>query len=195
MKAAAPSRLASSGLWRRVKGIGLERFELLRETGGWTIRGTIIALGERGPAEARYTICCDAAWRTQTTDISLREASGARSLRVRADQGHWFENGQEKKDLAGSVDIDLGWSPSTNTIAIRRLDLPLGSLSGPLTMAWVRFPELTIEPSAQEYRRVDRLRYRYTSGNGFSALIDVDGEGLVVEYEGVWQRVVETHKD
>jgi len=183
--------LVRTGIWRWVNGNGLERFELLRNTKGWTIRGTIIVLGERGPTEAAYTIICDAGWRTERADISLRDDSGTRVLRVAADNGRWFENGEERKHLAGCIDIDLGWSPSTNTVAIRRLNLLVKTRSGPLTMAWVRFPDLTTQPLTQEYERIGERRYRYTSrGGAFSAAIDVDDQALVVDYEGFWKRAV-----
>jgi hypothetical protein len=189
----SPRRTVRTALWRWLKGTGLERCELVRDTAGWTIRGTIVTLGERGPAEATYTVSCDPEWRTERADISLRDDSGARALRLVATNGRWFENGQEKKSVAGCVDIDLGWSPSTNTIAIRRLNLGVGARSGPLTMAWVRFPDLTVGPLGQEYERLEDRRYRYTSRGGrFSAVIDVDDEGLVVDYEGLWQRAPET---
>jgi hypothetical protein len=48
MKPPPCSRLVFSGLWRRVKCAGLERFEPLRETSGRGIRGTIIALESPG---------------------------------------------------------------------------------------------------------------------------------------------------
>ena len=66
----------------------------------------------------------------------------------------------------------------------------MGESSGPLTAAWIRFPELAIEPLPQEYRRLSERRYRYTSrGGAFTAEIDVDEHGVVVDYQGVWQRV------
>jgi len=169
----SPPKTVRTAVWRWLKRTGLERCELVRDTAGWTMRGTIVTLGERGPAEASYTISCDPEWRTERADISLRDDSGARAL--------------------GLVDIDLGWSPSTNTIAIRRLNLRVGARSGPLTMAWVRFPDLRVGPLAQEYERLEERRYRYTSrGGAFSAVIEVDDDGLVVEYEGFWQRARET---
>jgi hypothetical protein len=189
----SPPKTVRTAVWRWLKRTGLERCELVRDTAGWTMRGTIVTLGERGPAEASYTISCDPEWRTERADISLRDDSGARALGLVATSGRWFENGQENKSVAGCVDIDLGWSPSTNTIAIRRLNLRVGARSGPLTMAWVRFPDLRVGPLAQEYERLEERRYRYTSrGGAFSAVIEVDDDGLVVEYEGFWQRARET---
>jgi hypothetical protein len=186
----AVSRIIRSGLWQWLTGPGLERFELVREEGGWRVRGTIVAFGESGPAEVVYSWSCDKAWQTQRAEISLRDESGERALHIIAENGRWFENGHEKRPLAGCVDIDLGWSPSTNTIAIRRLNLPIGARSAPLTMAWVRFPQLMLEPLPQEYYRVGERRYIYASrGGGFRAALDVDEEGLAVEYEGYWRRV------
>jgi len=178
-------------MWRLVKGTGLERFELIQDSTGWTLHGTVLALAQRGPAAAIYTVSCDAEWRTLSAVISLADDSGNHALRIAASHGHWRVNGEEAKHLAGCIDIDLGWSPSTNTIAIRRLNLPIAARSTPMTVAWVRFPELTVEPLKQEYERIGAHRYRYTSrGGGFRAAIDVDADALVTEYEGVWQRVL-----
>ncbi len=179
-------------LWRWVRGTGLERFELLREDAGWVLRGTILALGERRSDEVRYEVSCDSAWSTRRVDVTLFEAGVERSLRLSVEDGRWYESGRERETVRGCIDVDLGWSPSTNTLPIRRLNLAVGESSGPLTAAWVRFPELAIEPLPQEYRRLSERRYRYTSREGaFTAEIDVDEHGVVVDYQGVWQRVEE----
>jgi len=99
-------------------------------------------------------------------------------------------NGREEEPLRGCVDVDLAWSPSTNTLPIRRLALAVGARRE-VTAAWVRFPELTLEPLAQEYERLAERRYRYTSAGGtFTAVLDVDDDGVVLEYAGGWQRVM-----
>ncbi len=93
-----------------------------------------------------------------------------------------------RDDLAGCIDVDLGITPSTNTLPIRRLNLQVGE-SADVTAAWVRFPELTVEPLAQRYTRLDERRYRYESTTGFSAELEVDELGLVVRYGDIWERV------
>lgn len=154
------------------------------------MKGAIIALGENGPAHVEYSISCDTAWRTRRARVVLRDSSGERSLLVKTDKGRWFENGRQKKSVTGCTDIDLGWSPSTNTIAIRRLALRVGERSDPVTAAWLRFPELRLEPLTQEYERLGDLRYRYVSRKGaFRAIIVVDADGLVLEYERYWRRI------
>ena len=99
---------------------------------------------------------------------------------------------QECEPVRGAVDVDLGWTPFTNTLPIRRLSLAVGQKSGPVTAAWVRFPDLGLEPLTQEYERTAARRYRYTSGGGsFAADLEVDDDGLVIDYSGIWTRVPE----
>ena len=133
---------------------------------------------------------CDGAWRTRGASITLLHDGRERSLELTAADGRWSANGSDQPALRDCLDVDLEWSPSTNTLPIRRLDVPIGGTSGPLRMAWVRFPALTIEPLPQDYRRTAQGRYHYTSGGGsFETDIDVDDEGLVLRYEDGWQRV------
>jgi len=182
--------LLQSCLWRWLPRTGLERCELLREGPDWILKGTILTVADEGPVEARYEVRCDPGWTTRSVDVSLIQGTGERSLRLGVRDGRWYEGETEHPSVRGCLDVDLGWSPSTNTLPIRRLMLEVGAGSGSLTMAWVRFPELTIEPLAQEYRRLSERTYRYSSrGGSFNAEIEVDEQGLVAAYEGVWQRV------
>jgi len=104
------------------------------------------------------------------------------------EDGRWQISGRERIDLQGCTDADLEISPSTNTIPIRRLGLPIGG-SRELRAAWVRFPQLTIEPSRQRYTRLAEDRYRFENvDSGFSAEITVDEVGLILHYPGLWGR-------
>jgi len=94
------------------------------------------------------------------------------------------------KTIVGAIDIDLGWSPSTNTLPIKRLKLEIGQTSGEFIAAWVHFPELTLQPLPQEYVRLTDRQYRYSSRSGaFVANLSVDDDDLVLDYEGFWERV------
>jgi hypothetical protein len=190
---AKTEQLVQACLWQRMKGAGLERFELLKARGGWLLRGTLLAMEQKSPAEARYEIACDAQWRTQRAKVWLRANQGERSVNLSSRNGRWRVNGKPAEGLAGCLDIDLGWSPSTNTLPIRRLGLAMGEASGPVTAAWVSFPDLHVQPLPQEYRRISARVYRYTSQGGeFQADLLLDDHRVVVDYEGLWQRVKET---
>ena len=187
---ASVPQLIRTGLWQWLQSPGLERFELLRARDQWILRSTILTLFEGGPAEARYEIVCDRTWRTRSAEISTNDGNNERRLRVQTKNGRWYENDQPNETVNGCIDIDLGWSPSTNTLPIRRLRLEVGQSSGPVMAAWVRFPDLTLQPLSQAYVRVSDQQYRYSSrGETFVAQITVDDEDLVLDYEGFWQRV------
>ena len=185
-----PGKIIESGLWRWLTGTGLERFELIRADDGWVLGGTILARPE-SPTEARYRIVCDPQFRTRLVQITLRDSGGERRLEIATKNGRWYANGDEVASVQGAIDIDLGWSPSTNTLPIRRLGLEVGQSSGEIRAAWVRFPELTLKPLPQEYRRLKEREYLYMSRSGaFQAKLLVDDYGLVIEYERFWQRVM-----
>ena len=110
--------------WKRVEATGLERFELEGDATTWTLRGTILLLHQGAPFEARYELTCDPAWRTRAVTVDVRGPLGGRSLRLTAEDGRWRdEKGTEIEAFRGCVDVDLSWSPSTNTLPIRRLGL------------------------------------------------------------------------
>ena len=183
-------RVPVTCLWKMLQGTGLERFELQESAERWFLRGTILHLHEKQPIEVRYSIECDSAWHTLKAGIAVREGNRERSLRIETDGKCWTANGDYQPQLDGCIDIDLGWSPSTNTLPIRRLNLKDGEGSGIIVAAWVKFPELVLEPLPQEYQRMSERSYRYSSRGGtFTANLLVDGDGLVEDYEAFWTRV------
>jgi len=91
--------------------------------------------------------------------------------------------------VAGCLDVDLAFTPATNILPLRRLRLAVGE-SREMTAAWVRFPDLSVEPLAQRYTRLDEGRVRYESRDGaFTAELEVDELGLVERYPPLWERV------
>jgi hypothetical protein len=76
-------------------------------------------LAANAAAEAKYEIVCDHSFRTRRANVSVRDATGERTLQIATENGRWYENGRENKTVIGAVDIDLGWSPSTNTLPIK----------------------------------------------------------------------------
>jgi hypothetical protein len=115
---------------------------------------------------------------------------GAASVRVnvaRDSAGRWLLNGEECPAVAGCVDLDLNFSPVTNLLPIRRLGLAVGQ-SADVQAAWLRFPEFTLEPLPQVYRRTGETSYRYESADGaFVAALTVNAAGLVTRYPGFWE--------
>jgi hypothetical protein len=101
--------------------------------------------------------------------------------------GQWQLNGVEKPEVTGCIDLDLNFSPSTNLLPIRRLDLKIGQ-QAEVKAAWLRFPNFELEPLSQVYSRLDEFTWRYSSNDGkFVRNLKVNEFGLVTDYPGLWQ--------
>jgi len=98
----------------------------------------------------------------------------------------WWVNGEERPEVARCIDVDLNFSPSTNLLPIRRLDLAIGE-SAEVKAAWLRFPSFALEPLDQVYRRISADAYRYESAGGsFVRDLQVNAAGFVTDYPDFW---------
>ena len=175
-------------LWRRLDRPGAESAQVFRRGDRWHLVGSAVFAHEARACRLDYSVICDGAWRT--VSASVRGWIGTDDVEVDVAvtaPGQWTLNGGECADVAGCVDVDLNWSPSTNLLPIRRLRLAPGQEAS-VRAAWLRFPSLALEPLDQRYRRLDESRYRYESAGGsFVAVLDVNDAGLVIHYPGFAQ--------
>lgn len=179
----------TSIIWRRIDRPGMERAELAASPDGYRLSGTSLFTLDEAPVEIRYSITLDGAWRTRVVGVHVRTDAENRSVALRSDgDGNWEAEGRPVPDLSGAVDIDLAWTPATNTIAIRRLGLGVDE-HAETSVALVPFPEREVSARSQSYERVAERRYRYTSGD-FSADLTVDEHGFVTTYPGIWTALI-----
>ncbi|HUP53958.1 MAG TPA: putative glycolipid-binding domain-containing protein [Methylomirabilota bacterium] len=173
--------------WRRTDEIlADEHCTLAVRGGGLSLIGTVLGSEDGVPVRTEYRVLADGAGLTSAVHVRDLRGFDQRTLTIeRSSKGAWTVDGVAAKALKGCTDIDLGCSPSTNTLPIRRLPLAIGG-SSTIQAAWVRFPELDVVKAAQTYTRVDEFTYRYASGD-FTAELTVDDDGLVATY-AVWER-------
>jgi hypothetical protein len=166
-----------------------EQMVLSRVKQGYAFSGIVLAAEAGVPLRVIYRVACDANWRTRMCAIEQIFGAERKSLLLERRGNHWLVNGARDPALDGCSDVDLGLSPSTNTLAINRLGLGVRG-RGEIKAAWVRFPGLDVVPAAQSYQRLSKRRYLYRNlGSDFKAVLDIDDAGLVVLYEGIWQRI------
>ena len=174
-------------LWQGLAAPSMERFIVGPADSGFAFSGVIVQAHEKTPYVARYMIRVDESWGTRSVEVDL-EDGGRRHLSLNADgQGHWIRDGESLSDVDACIDVDLEWSPSTNSLPIRRLGLNVGE-SRTISAAWIRFPSLEVERLEQTYERLSDQRYRYRSGR-FTADLAVDDDGLVLQYGANWKAV------
>ena len=177
-------------VWKNLLLDGRDYCCLWHTAEGWLLKGTVVGvLKDHRPMQARYEIYCDENWVTHRVQVERTIGSDVKSLALSVEsRGTWRSSGQELHDIHGCDDVDLALTPATNTLPIRRLNLKVGR-SESVIAAWVKFPELTVQPLSQHYTRLGKDTYRYESNTGFSAEIVVDDLGLVTTYPGGWERI------
>jgi uncharacterized protein len=177
-------------LWRWLDGSGMEHCRLSEEAAEPALTGGVVVSHDEVPWQIEYEVRCDKRWRTRAVTIRAHAGVMPRELTLEVDaHDRWTVSEEERPDLNGCLDVDLGFSPSTNTLPIRRLDLGVQQ-SASIDAAWVEFPSLTVRRLSQRYTRLDEQTYRYENGpTGFSAELTVDSHGLVVSYPPGWERV------
>jgi hypothetical protein len=176
--------------WCRVDVRGREDAHIERAADGWRLTGDLDVDEAAAKARLRYRIECDPRWRTRTALVEGDVDDRPFRVALAGDgSGLWTRDGAPLPELAGALDIDLGFTPATNTLPIRRLLLEVGE-SAPVLSAWLRFPELRLELLQQSYTREAEQVFRYRAlvdGAPFVARLDTDRFGRVVRYEGLWE--------
>jgi len=173
----------SSYVWRGLEYDGLERLRL--EEGGM-VRASSVIDSARG--RYAYELTAESDWTFRR--LQLEALAGERTLTIAFDgRGGWEVDGVVRNDLSGAVDLDLAITPFTNTLPIRRLGLEVDD-EADVTVAYVSFPDLEVTLDEQRYTRLDEDRYLVESlDSDFSREIEVDFDGVVVDYPGLFERL------
>jgi hypothetical protein len=179
--------------WRRLDVAGREEASAARTAVGWGLTGELDVEESGVSFHLHYEIELDDAWCTRAVLIEGTRDGALVHFELAADgSGHWLRDVVPADDLDGTIDIDLGFTPATNTLPIRRLDLAVGERAT-VRCAWLRFPELRFEALEQTYVREAEQRFRFLAlidGEEFSARLDTDPFGRVLRYEGLWEAEV-----
>jgi uncharacterized protein len=182
-----PRGIAHAVLWRRLFGAGHDACSVVRTDCGWEIEGAAAFKADDGPAWLQYNVACDDGWMTQRGRVSGWVGSSAVDLSIsRAENGVWSVNGGPIHSAEGVADLDLGFTPATNGVAIRRMSLGVGG-SANVVAVWLDGSDWIFKLLSQSYARIAEDTYRYASPiHGYEADLRVDPFGWVVDYPGLW---------
>ena len=154
----------------------------------WRLEGAAAFLHDDQPVRLDYAILCASDWRTRYVHVHGSVGTETVDVTIEAgDDGSWRLNGDLNPMVAGCIDIDLNFSPSTNLLPIRRLSPKVGERVA-VRAAWLRFPSFKLEPLEQTYSHLADDLYRYESAGGsFVAELRVSAAGFPLHYAGIWR--------
>ena len=181
-------RDAESIVYRCIYLNGHEYCRVYSHNEHWRLSGTAVFVRDNKPTRLQYEIECDSAWHTLNASVfgQLKEDEIDLAITVDAER-RWRLNGEDQPNVLGCIDVDLNFSPSTNLLPIRRLNLSVGQQAS-VKAAWLQFPSFKLELLEQTYIRLSENTYRYLSAGGsFSSELTVNEFGLVTNYPGIWE--------
>ncbi|MGV8853238.1 MAG: putative glycolipid-binding domain-containing protein [Devosia sp.] len=134
-----------------------------------------------------YKIKLDEAGQSRT--IRLERTDGAVLELFSDGAGNWTDDRADPlPGLRGCIDIDISASPLSNSLPLWRCDWIIGQPQR-FAMAWIDTEAMTVQRHEQIYTRLDDSQFRFQSAQGsFERLITVDGDGLVLDYPGLFTR-------
>lgn len=161
------------------------------------------------PYRLEYTLDAAENFVTRRLDVTVEGEGWTRRISLTHDgNGGWgcgFETagrtdlppaGGDVSAVHGALDCDLGLSPLTNFMPVRRHRLHERPGKTDFLMAWVSVPDLGLHASAQRYehvrRQADRSVVRFFDLGlhpGFVADLELDADGLVLVYPDLARRV------
>ena len=180
-------------MWAPWEGPGLEHLRLVTSDDGVVANGLVIGLEAGRPFRISYEVRCDERWRVREVRVATPDSERPVIELLANGEGRWNGRGAEPlPELDGCIDVDISATPFTNTLPIRRLGLQPGK-STDVEVAYIRVPELLVGLERQRYGcledQTDRGHYRFEAlPSGFTASLPVDGDGLVIDYPGLFRR-------
>jgi uncharacterized protein len=135
-----------------------------------------------------YEVDCDGKWRTREGLVQGWVGAHRLDLRIkRAPDGTWTLNGQVVPQLDGCVDLDIGFTPATNLLQLRRVALQVGQTAD-VPVAWLDVSVGILDRLQQRYeRRTEELYWYEAPRFDYFALLQVSVVGFVEKYPNLWE--------
>lgn len=179
--------VVATAFWRRLDTEGHDCCALVQCADGWRLDGRAVFLHGDLPCALAYRVHCDTGWRTRRADIDGSVGFERLSLDIRQTGADaWTVNGTPQPEAAGCIDLDLGFTPATNLIAIRRLQPGADADTEAVAAYYLEFSQ-ALGRIAQTYRRTSETTLGYAApGHEYRAKLVVARSGFVRHYPGLW---------
>lgn len=176
--------------WRKLDSPGHDSCRFFQLADGYRLLGAAVFLESGLACHLQYDVVADPGFRTRSATVAGFVGTTPVDVRIRAIGGErWEVDGRNDPRLAGCLDVDLGFTPATNLLPLRRLALRVGQ-EADAPAAYLAFPAMQFTVLPQHYRRLSRTEYAYESPSfGYHATLRVSPIGAVVQYPGLFEMV------
>jgi hypothetical protein len=184
------TRLLRTFFWRRLDQPGHDICRLFRTADGWRLAGIAVFFEPGRAYDLGYEVTVDKRWHTQSATVSGHSGGNDIELKIHPIDGKLWQIGTSQTPMTTDcLDIDLGFTPATNMVAIRRLALRVGQ-EAEAPAAWLNYKTMRLTTLPQRYRRIDKARFQYQAPTvGYSGVLQVSTIGAIVSYPGLFKLV------
>ncbi len=183
------SQFTATCRWRLIPGVGLEHLHINSCENNIIASSVVIGENDQSQFAVRYTIICAPDWTVRS--FTLENTQG-NSLALNSDgEGNWFDQyGTAIPAFSGAIEIDMTGTPFTNTLPIRRMEKHKPGHNQRYKILYVPFDTLEPRIDRQQYScLIPYRKYRYEAlGRGFATELEVDNNGVVIDYPGLFTR-------
>ena len=180
-------KLVASFFWRRLDQPGHDCCRLFELSAGWMLRGMAVFREPGQPCNFAYEVLVDSTWKTRSARITGFRGKKEIDTQVRrAADGQWHVGTEIQRAVASCVDIDLGFTPATDMLAVRRLRLGIGE-QAETPAAWLALPSMRLRVLPQTYLRSTKIGYDYKAPTvGYKGRLQISSLGAVGRYPGLF---------
>jgi len=178
--------VSESVIWRRLDLPGHDAAVLIRTELGWELRGTTVFKHVSGPACIKYEVSADTAWNSRAGTVTGWLGGRLFTHTISRESEGWRLDGRPVPGLERLTDIDFGFTPATNLLHLRRVNLSPGN-GIDLDAAWFDVgPNPTLRELKQHYRCVSATLYEYRSPGYHGQIELISRNGFVKTYPHLW---------
>jgi uncharacterized protein len=175
-----------TAFWRRIDTPGHDAARLVQTATGYQLSGQAVFLDPRGPAALRYVLDLAPDWSTREGRITGFRGDETIDTHIRRTSEGWTLDGRDF-GMADVVDLDLGFTPATNMVQLKRVGLSRGDATD-FDVAWLDAGDDKLQRLPQHYHRMAEFDYDYNSPTAdYRATIVLAASGFAKVYPGLWE--------
>ena len=174
-------------IWRRLDQPGHDAALLTRTDDGWLLRGATVFGHPQAPTCINYSVTVDSSWRTRFGTVQGFHGASAVAHSIAHQPDGWYLDGTRVKGLEHLNDLDFGFTPATNLLQLRRVNIASGEdLS--ISVAWFDVGAATLTELPQRYRCLNPTTFEYEAPTvGYRGQLTLASpRGFVKHYPDLW---------
>lgn len=177
----------ATAFWHRLDTPGTDAARVSRSGEGFHLQGQSVFKDPRGPAALRYVLELNVDWSTRKGAITGFIGDRVVDTHIVRGEEGWTLNGRSL-GMPDVVDLDLGFTPATNMVQLKRVGLAVGQ-STAFDVAWIDAGDDNLVRLPQEYSRTTNSDYPYRSPTvHYEETIVLAPNGFAAIYPGLWEQ-------